>query len=151
MQIIAGDFTDPRIITLLGQHLNRARAVSPPQSTHALDLTGLQTPDISVWAAWDDEILLGVGALKQLAPDHGEIKSMHTAAAMRNRGVASAMLRHILITAKARGYLRLSLETGAMDYFQPARALYLRFGFTECGPFGEYAPDPHSVFMTLSL
>lgn len=151
MQITPGDFTDPRIIALLGQHLSRARAESPPESTHALDLTGLQKPEISFWAVWEADALLGVGALKQLAPDHGEIKSMFTAAEMRNRGVASAMLRHIFNTAKTRGYLRLSLETGAMDYFQPARALYLRHGFVVCGPFAEYVLDPNSVFMTVRL
>src|SRR4051812_39501592 len=114
MNIIPGDFSDPRIIDLLRLHLARAQAESPPESVHALDLTGLQTPDISFWAAWDGEVLLGVGALKQLAPDHGEVKSMHTAAAMRGRGVGSALLRYLIATAQVRGYLRLSLETGTM-------------------------------------
>ncbi len=94
---------------------------------------------------------MGVGALKELQPDHGEVKSMHTAEAMRGRGAGSAMLGHIVATARARGYGRLSLETGVMDYFRPARALYRRHGFTGCAPFGDYAPDPNSVFMTLAL
>lgn len=151
MNIIPGDFSDPRIIALLRLHLTRAQAVTPPESVHALGLAALQRPEISFWAAWDGEALLGVGALKQLTPCHGEVKSMHTAEAMRGRGVGSAMLRHIIAAAKARGCTRLSLETGAMDYFRSARALYRRHGFTECGPFGEYVLDPNSVFMTLTL
>ena len=151
MNIVAGDLADPRIISLLRRHLTRAQAESPPESTHALDRVGLQKSDITFWAAWDGEVLLGVAALKQLTPEHGEIKSMHTAEAMRGRGVGSALLRHLIATAKARGYLRLSLETGKVDYFQPARALYQRHGFTECAPFGHYVPDPNSAFMTLEL
>lgn len=151
MNIIPGDFSDPRIIALLRLHLSRAQLVTPPQSVHALDLAGLQEPAISFWAAWEGEALLGVGALKQLAPEHGEVKSMHTAEAMRQRGVGSAILRHLIATAQARGYHRLSLETGAMDYFRPARALYARHGFVECGPFAEYELDPNSIYMTLSL
>lgn len=151
MNIIPGDFFDPRIIALLRIHLTRARAESPRESAHALDLAGLQTPDISFWAAWDGEVLMGVGALKQLAPDHGEVKSMHTAESMRSRGVGSAMLNNLIARAKARGYVRLSLETGSLAYFQAARALYRRHGFLECGPFADYVRDPNSVFMTLSL
>jgi putative acetyltransferase len=151
MNIVPGDFSDPRVIDLLRIHLTAARAESPPCSVHALDLAGLQTPDISFWATWDGEMLMGVGALKHLTPDHGEVKSMHTPEAMRGRGAGSAMLRHIIVTANARGYSRLSLETGSMAYFQPARALYQRHGFKECEPFAGYVLDPNSVFMTLEL
>lgn len=151
MNIIPGDFADPRIVELLRIHLTTARAVTPPGSAHALDLSGLQAPDVSFWAAWDGEMLIGVGALKELSPDHGEVKSMHTAEAMRKRGAGSAMLGHIVATARARGYVRLSLETGVMEYFHPARTLYRRHGFTDCAPFGDYVPDPNSVFMTLAL
>lgn len=151
MHILPGDFADPRVTDLLRRHLSRAQATSPPESVHALDLAGLQKPEISFWPAWDGEELLGVGALKQLTPAHGEVKSMYTAESMRGRGVGSAVLRHIIATAKARGYLRLSLETGSMDYFQPARALYRRHGFGDCEPFAEYVLDPNSVFMTLDL
>jgi putative acetyltransferase len=151
MQIIQGDFGDPRVLELLDVHVTSARAQTAPGSAHALDLTGLQSPDVSFWTIWDDQTLLGVGALKQLSADHGEIKSMHTARAMRRSGVGSAMLRHIIAIARARGISRLSLETGASEYFGPARALYRNHGFVECPPFGDYVLDPNSVFMSLDL
>jgi putative acetyltransferase len=151
MRIIQGDFSDPRVVDLLQIHLTSARAETAPGSAHALDLSGLQSPDISFWTIWDDETLLGTGALKRLSADHGEVKSMHTVESLRRRGAGSAMLRHIIATAQARGMSRLSLETGSWDYFLPARALYRRHGFVECPPFGDYVPDPNSVFMTLDL
>ena len=151
MRIVQGDFSDPRVIDLLHIHLTSARAETAPGSAHALDLTGLQSPDISFWTIWDDETLLGFGALKRLSADHGEVKSMHTAQPMRGRGVGSAMLRHIITAARARGMLRLSLETGSWEYFWPARALYESHGFVECPPFADYVPDPNSVFMSLDL
>jgi putative acetyltransferase len=100
---------------------------------------------------WDGEALLGVGALKRLSPEHGEVKSMHTARSARRRGVARAMLRHTIAAARASGLERLSLETGSWDYFGPARALYRSHGFVECPPFADYALDPNSVFMSLDL
>jgi putative acetyltransferase len=151
MRIVEGDFTEPRVIALLEIHLTRARAETPPGSAHALDLTGLQSPDISFWTIWNDETLLGIGALKRLSGAHGEVKSMHTAQSLRGRGVGSAMLRHIVATARARGMSRLSLETGCGEYFRPALALYRSHGFVECPPFGDYGPDPNSIFMTLDL
>lgn len=151
MRIVSGGLSDPRVLDLLRTHLITARAATAPGSAHALDLTGLQSPDITFWTVWEDSTLLGCGALKRLSADHGEVKSMHTAQAMRNRGVGSAMLRHIIAEARAGGMLRLSLETGSWEYFQPARALYKRHGFLECAPFGDYAPDPNSVFMSLDL
>jgi putative acetyltransferase len=111
----------------------------------------LQSPDISFWTIWDDEMLLGMGALKRLSADHGEIKSMHTVQSMRRRGAGSAMLHHIIATARASDISRLSLETGSWDYFQPAHALYSGHGFVECQPFADYVLDPNSVFMSLEL
>ena len=151
MRIVEGDFSDPRVIALLEIHLTTARAQTPPGSAHALDLNGLQSPEISFWTIWNDETLLGIGALKQLWRDHGEIKSMHTAQALRGRGVGSAMLRHIVAIAEERGMSRLSLETGSGEYFRPARDLYRKHGFVECPPFGDYVPDPNSIFMSLNL
>jgi putative acetyltransferase len=151
MRIVKGDLSDQRVIDLLHIHLTNARAESPPESVHALDLAGLQSPDISFWTIWEDETLLGFGALKRLSADHGEVKSMHTAQAMRGRGVGTAMLRHIIATARATGMSRLSLETGSMEYFAPARVLYMSHGFVECPPFADYVPDPNSVFMSLDL
>ena len=151
MRIIQGDFSHPRVVDLLQIHLTSARAETAPGSAHALDLTALQSPDINFWTIWDDETLLGVGALKRLSADHGEVKSMHTAQAMRGRGVGTAMLRHIIATARTNGMSRLSLETGSMEYFEPARKLYAGFGFEFCPPFGPYREDPNSNFMTLAL
>jgi putative acetyltransferase len=151
MRIVQGDLSDPRVVDLLHLHLTRARAETAPGSAHALDLTGLQSPDVSFWAIWDDETLLGVGALKRLSADHGEVKSMYTVQSLRRRGTGSAMLRHIIATARASGMARLSLETGSWDYFRPARAFYSRHGFVECPPFADYLLDPNSVFMSLDL
>lgn len=151
MEIREGGLDDPRVVALLQAHLTRARAETAPGSAHALDLTGLRAPDVTFWSAWEGDILAAVGALKQLSPDHGEVKSMHTAESMRGRGIGSAMLRHIVAAARARGMSRLSLETGSWDYFAPARTLYARHGFVACGPFGDYREDPNSVFMTRGL
>jgi putative acetyltransferase len=151
IHITEGDFNDPRVTDLLRIHFTTARAQTAPGSAHALDVTGLRAPDITFWAIWDAETLLGVGALKRLSADHGEIKSMHTAESMRRKGAGSAMLAHIIAAARACGMSRLSLETGSWDYFRPARALYARHGFVECPPFGDYVLDPNSVFMSLEL
>src|SRR3984893_2559902 len=151
MRIVEGDLRDPRVVDLLHIHLTSARAETAPGSAHALDLTGLQSPDIGFWTIWDGETLLGAGALKRLSADHGEVKSMHTAQAMRGRGAGSAMLRHIIATARASGMSRLSLETGAWEYFRPAQVLYKSHGFVECPPFADYVLDPNSVFMSLDL
>ena len=151
MHIVEGGLDDPRVIALLDTHVTRARAETAVGSAHALDLAGLEAPDMTFWSAWEGDQVVGVGALRQISPEHGEIKSMHTAETARGRGVGSALLRRILETARARGMRRLSLETGSWAYFLPARALYARHGFVECGPFGEYREDPNSVFMTLDL
>jgi len=151
MQIRIDDLRGPEIAALLQTHLAFCRAASPPESTHALDLDGLRTPAVTFWGAWDGPNLIGCGALKEIDPAHGEIKSMHTAAKQRGRGVGVAILKHILTAARARDYRRLSLETGSMAAFAPARALYAGFGFTVCAPFDTYKPDPNSVFMTLDL
>lgn len=151
MEIRDGDLGDPRVVTLLAEHVATARAATAPGSAHALDLDGLRSPDIRLWTIWEDGVLLGVGALKRLAADHGEVKSMHVAMAARRRGAGAAMLAHIAAAARAAGMTRLSLETGSWDYFAPARALYARHGFLPCGPFGAYREDPNSVFMTRAI
>lgn len=140
---------------LLREHLADVARHSPPESIHALDAGGLSAPGITFWTitdgAGDDASVLGCGALLELDPSHGEIKSMRTAAAHLRRGVAGAILRHIIAESRARGYTRLSLETGSQPAFAPARSLYARFGFTPCAPFAAYTDDPNSVFMTLEL
>lgn len=149
--IIPGDLGDPRVAALLRTHLTAARAETAPGSAHALDLDGLRAPDITLWTIWAGETLAGVGALKRLSADHGEVKSMHTAEALRHQGYGGAMLRHIIGWAKAAGMSRLSLETGAWDFFRPAHALYRSHGFVECPAFGDYSPDPNSLFFTIQL
>jgi putative acetyltransferase len=151
MRIVPGDFGDPRVIALLQSHLARARAETAPGSAHALDVTALQSADISFWTIWDDDVLLGCGALKRLSADHGEVKSMHTLEPERRKGIGSAMLRHIVAAARAQAISRLSLETGSWGYFGPAQALYRKHGFVDCPPFGDYVADPNSVFMSLDL
>ncbi|UZJ78650.1 GNAT family N-acetyltransferase [Fictibacillus sp. KU28468] len=151
MEIKADDLTGIEIARLIGEHLQGMELHSPPESRHALNLEGLRKPDITFWSAWEDGQLLGCGALKELDRQHGEIKSMRTSAAHLRKGVAKRMLQHIMEEAKRRGYRRLSLETGSMEAFEPARSLYASFGFQYCEPFAEYIEDPNSVFMTKDL
>ena len=151
MKIIAGGLDDPRVQALLEHHLRTARSETAVGSAHALDLNRLKSADVKFWSAWDGDTLLGVGALRQLSPSHGEIKSMHTVQANRRAGLGTAILRHIIEAARTMGMTRLSLETGSWSYFNPARALYKSHGFAECPPFGDYVADPNSVFMTLEL
>ncbi|GLH69906.1 putative N-acetyltransferase YsnE [Geothrix rubra] len=151
MDIRRDDLSGPEVQALLEEHLRNMRSLSPPESVHALDLTALRQPGVTFWSAWSGPVLVGCGALKELSPVHGEVKSMRTASDHRRKGVAQAMLRHILGVAAARGYQRLSLETGAQPAFEPARRLYERFGFQYCPPFEGYTEDPNSVFMTRAL
>lgn len=152
MNIRVDDLTGPEIRQLLEEHLQHMRSLSPPESVHALDLDALRRPEITFWTIWsDDSKLMGSGALKSLGNGHGEIKSMRTADAHRNKGVGQAMLNHILREARARTYTRLSLETGSVPGFEPAQRLYTRTGFTPCGPFANYPEDPFSLFMTMAL
>jgi len=151
VRIEADDLSRPELHALLAEHLSQMRAQSPACSVHALDLDRLRAPGISVWSAWEGEKLLGCGALKELSPEHGEIKSMRTAATRRGKGIGRAILQHLLAVARERGYQRVSLETGATAAFLPAQRLYESAGFERCGPFAEYSEDPHSVFMTLPI
>ena len=151
MEIRTDDLAGPEIRELLAEHLRSMHELSPPESVHALDLAALRGSDITFWTAWSNSELLGCGALKELSPAHGEIKSMRTRSARRRQGVARAMLQHIIAEARARSYAHLSLETGSMEAFEPARRLYEAFGFAYCPPFADYIEDPNSSFMTLEL
>jgi putative acetyltransferase len=136
---------------LLREHLSSMALYSPPESIHALEIEALCAPEVTLWAAWEARELLGCGALLELDGEHGEIKSMRTAAGHLRKGVASRILQQIVVEAQRRSYTRLSLETGSMAAFAPARAFYTRFGFMCCEPFADYVPDPNSVFMTRAL
>ncbi|MDJ0748079.1 MAG: GNAT family N-acetyltransferase [Woeseiaceae bacterium] len=151
MNIRPDDLSGERIQALLAAHLRGMHDHSPPESVHALDLEGLRAPDVTFWSAWAGDDLLGCAALRELNPGHGEIKSMRTATPHLGKGVASALVEHILGVARERGYDRLSLETGSGPAFEPAHALYGKYGFEFCGPFGDYTNDPFSRFMTLRL
>jgi putative acetyltransferase len=151
MDIRRDDVRGPEIAALLQEHLRDMHRVSPPESVHALDLESLRQPDITFWTVWDAGSLAGCGALKELDPQHAEIKSMRTASSHRRQGVATQLLEHMLAEAKRRGYTRVSLETGSMEFFLPARAFYASFGFAPCPPFADYRADPNSVIMTKEL
>jgi putative acetyltransferase len=151
MEIKVDDLSGAEVRELLREHLQDAARHSPPESVHALDVEGLSRPGVTFWTAWEEGRLIGCGALKELDGGHGEIKSMRTVASHLRRGVASKMLDHIVGEARRRGYKRISLETGSMEAFEPARRLYANFGFRYCGPFADYVEDPYSVFMTKEL
>lgn len=150
-RIVEDDLRGPEIAALLQEHLDSMYEISPPGSVHALDLQALQAPEITFWTAWDHANLAGCGALKSLHAAHAEIKSMRTHGNYLRKGVAAQILAHIVAVARARGYRRLSLETGNYEAFVPAHRLYERFGFQPCDPFGDYRFDPISRYYTLQL
>lgn len=145
------DLTGNDIAQFLEEHLQDMRSVSPPESKHALDLTALKKPDITFWSIYKEEQLIGCGALKELSLEHGEIKSMRISTSQRGQGIAAQLLTHIIDEGRKRGYQMLSLETGSMDFFIPARRLYKKYGFIECKPFADYVEDKNSLFMNLIL
>ena len=151
MNIKIDDLKGSEIYELLQEHLQSMRLHSPPESVHALDIEALRRPEITFWTVWESGELLGCGALKELDSQHGEIKSMRTSSLHLRKGVAKYILNHMLEEAVRRGYSRVSLETGSMEVFEPARKLYANFGFTYCEPFADYVEDPYSVFMTREL
>jgi putative acetyltransferase len=151
MEIKIDDLTGPEIRELLQEHLRSMALHSPPESVHALDIEALRQPDITFWTVWENGELLGCGALKTLDSQHAEIKSMRTSSQHLRKGVSKYLLNHIVEHARHRGFHRLSLETGSMKAFEPARRLYAGFGFEYCKPFGDYIDDPYSVFMTREL
>ncbi|WP_145321172.1 GNAT family N-acetyltransferase [Paenibacillus xylanexedens] len=151
MEIKVDDLSGIQVKALIAEHLQGMAADSPPESIHALNLDGLKKPEITFWCAWEGDDLLGCGAIKELDPEHAELKSMRTASAHLRKGVARNILAHIIEVATDRGYKRISLETGSMDSFIPARKLYEDFGFEYCGPFADYILDPNSAFMTKTI
>ncbi len=151
VQIRIDDLTDPRIAEFLEEHLQDMRRISPPESVHALDLGRLKNPEITFWSAWNGSDLVGCGALKRLDAEHAELKSMRTSISSRRTGIGKLILEHIMSEARRLGYKRMSLETGSMSFFAPARSLYASYGFARCAPFADYKDDPYSVCMTHTL
>ncbi|MER5391051.1 GNAT family N-acetyltransferase [Saccharopolyspora sp. NPDC002686] len=148
MKIVVDDLSGPEIAEFLTAHVDQLRAISPPESTHVLDLDELRRPEVTVWSMRETGDVIGCAALKELDADHAELKSMRIAPTHQNRGLASRLLAHITASAQQRGFSRLSLETGSSDFFEPARRLYAKHGFTPCEPFANYQPDPNSTFLT---
>ncbi len=151
MKIVVDDLRGPEIAALLQEHLAEMRSITPLESKHALDLESLRVPEITFWTVWDDDQLVGCGAIKRLDAEHAELKSMRTARDRQGGGVGSALLEHILAQARWMGFTRMSLETGSAEFFEPAHRLYQKFGFGFCEPFADYRLDPHSVFMTRTI
>ena len=151
MKIKLDDLCGVEIADFLEEHITEMKAVSSPESKHALDLDGLKTPAITFWTVWDEDNLVGCGAIKELSTEQAELKSMRTKASYRGRGIASMLLLHILPEAKQRGYSHINLETGSMSFFKPARNFYTKYGFEYCKPFSTYKEDANSVFMTRTL
>ena len=151
MQIQTDSPDKPDITALLHEHLTDMYATSPAECVHALDIIRLLRPEITFYSCRADSGLLGCAALKDLGNNRGELKSMRTAINARNQGVAVALLRHIIQAATQRCYSALLLETGTMEYFEPARQLYAKMGFSHCGPFAHYEENPNSTFMQLIL
>jgi putative acetyltransferase len=145
------DFTDPDLHEFLQAHLDDLAPTAPAESRHALDLSGLCKPGVRLWVATDAGSIVGTGALAIVEPGHEELKSMRTAPQRRGQGIATRILEHLLADARSRGVRRISLETGSMEFFAPARALYAKAGFVPCAPFGSYRDDPNSTFLTMPL
>lgn len=151
MEIRLDDLSGQQVQDLLAAHLAGMQENSPADSVHALDLSGLQTPDVSVWTAWDGDQLMGIGALKQLSPSAGEIKSMRTDSEHLRKNVGLSILDHIIAEAKSRAYVKLSLETGSGEEFEPALNMYRKRGFTNGEAFGDYLASDFNQFMHLEL
>ena len=148
MEIKVDDLSGGEVILLLEENLSDMYATSPPECVHALDVKALKSPEITFFSTWINNKLAACIAIKRLSPSEAELKSMRTVHAFRGKGVASKQLEHVLNFAQEQGYERISLETGTQDYFKPARDLYQKFGFTDCGPFSSYQLNPNSHFMT---
>ena len=151
MKSIENNFDDPQVNELLIKHFIELRSVSPPGSTHVLDIPGLKDPTIRFWSLWDDKELIGCGALKLLEKDHGEFKSIRVADKYRKNGMGEKIISHLIDQAKQIGIKKLSIETGSGDFFTPARKLFKKFRFKKSGPFAHYKIDPNSCYFSLDL
>ena len=151
MRIVVDPLEHPDVLALLREHLGNMHEMTPPEQVFALDASRLRAPDVTFWTAWDGDVLLGCGALKELSPTQGEVKSMRTPQALRGRGAGRALLAHIVAEARRRGYASLYLETGTHPGFAPAQALYRSAGFEPCGAYADYPDTGYSAFMVLRL
>ena len=151
MRSIEGNFDNSEVNNLLKKHFIELRSVSPAGSTHVLDIDGLKDPSIKFWSLWEDNKLVGCGALKFLEKKHGEFKSIRVADEFKKRGAGERIINHLIEEAKKLKISRLSTETGAREFFLPARKLFSKFGFKKCPPFAHYKEDPNSCYYTLNL
>ena len=151
MKLIEGSFDNPEVNNLLEKHFKELRSVSPEGSAHVLDIPGLKVKSIKFWSLWENNNLVGCGALKFLDIDHGEFKSIRVVDEYREKGYGIKILEHLIDEAKKLKIKKLSLETGSGDFFLPARALFKKMGFVECDPFAHYKKDPNSCYMSLKI
>lgn len=151
MKSIPGNFDNPEVNALLLKHFKELRSVSPEGSAHVLDIPGLKVDSIKFWSLWEEENLIGCGALKFLDKSHGEFKSIRVVDEYRKKGYGFKIINHLISEAKKLDITKLSLETGAGDFFLPARKLFKKIGFVECPPFAHYKEDPNSYYMKLEL
>tara|TARA_B000000609_G_scaffold158078_1_gene154434 strand:- start:2340 stop:2795 length:456 start_codon:yes stop_codon:yes gene_type:complete len=151
MKSIEGNFDNPDVNALLKKHFVELRSVSPAGSTHVLDIAGLKDNTIKFWSLWENNEIIGCGALKFLEKGHGEFKSIRVADNFRKKGIGEKIINHLILEAKKLNIVKLSVETGAGNFFQPARKLFNKFGFKECPPFAHYKEDPNSCYYTLKI
>ena len=151
MRSIEGNFDNSDVNDLLKKHFIELRSVSPAGSTHVLDIDGLKDPSIKFWSLWEDSKLVGCGALKFLEKNHGEFKSIRVTDEFKKKGVGKRIINHLIEEAKKLKISKLSIETGAGDFFLPARNLFSKFGFKSCPPFAHYKDDPNSCYYTLDI
>ena len=148
---IEGNFDHPEVNELLTKHFIELRAASPEGSAHVLDIPGLKVKSIKFWSLWESEKLMGCGALKFLDKNHGEFKSIRIAEKFRGKKMSKLIIKHLINEAKNLKINKLSIETGAGEFFSPARKLFINFGFKPCKPFAHYKEDPNSCYFTLNL
>ena len=151
MKSIEGNFSNSKVDELLKKHFIELRSVSPEGSSHVLDIPGLKDPSIRFWSLWDEEELIGCGALKTLEPDHGEFKSIRVADKFRKMKIGQKIISHLIDKSKQLGFKKLSVETGSGEFFAPARKLFEGFGFKTCKPFAHYKEDPNSCYYSLNI
>ena len=151
IKTIEGNFDNPKVNELLVNHFKELRSVSPENSCHVLDIKGLKTENIKFWSLWEEDELVGCGALKFLEKKHGELKSIRIADTFRKKNYGKKVIEHLILEAKKLEITKLSLETGAGNFFEPARKLFRNCGFKDCDPFDEYKKNPASCYMTIDI